>query len=92
MSYTMKHLSAAVEGAHVSPVRSIPYRLDASAIHKNLLGLGIELPENWRSIVASGQTLSIKQIDAALDKAGITSLPQMRNSRIWRYQTWLQRT
>lgn len=74
--YEIDKMNAAVEASE--PVRSIPYRSDASAIHKTLLGLGITLPENYREIVASGKVLDIRQIDVALDEAGISISERLR--------------
>ncbi len=77
MAYIHK-LNAAVEDGLVAPTRAIPYRLDSAAIHKTLLGLGIKLPENWKQIVAAGNVLDVRQIDAALDEAKISLSERLR--------------
>ena len=81
MTYTIKHLNAAVEGASVSPVREIPARLDASAIRRTLAGLGVTLPDNWQTITAAGQCLdrsTVQKLDAALSASGISIIERMR--------------
>jgi hypothetical protein len=79
MAYAIPRLNAAVADEAVPPCRSIPTRLDARAIYKTLLGLGIKLPtDDLQSIAASGRRLEMKQLDCALDEANIPLVQRLR--------------
>jgi hypothetical protein len=76
----INRLNATVEPT-APPVTGIPYRLDASAIRKTLLSIGVELPNDWQRITASGQSLdaaTIKKIDAGLDEAIVSISDRLR--------------